>query len=222
MKKFLIGLTTAAVAISLFVVPAFAKDSDNHDNGGNDNNNKSDKAELHLDWQKEVNPTKCPRQGDPIINVAEKVKNDADSGLGGYWAFDNYVRHITVWSSGDSKFCGIVVYEGKFNAVEGQKSPGNTGVVGKNVTGEFEGGYRTTVFTGTLLATPGWPTHGSVGTVDYACDIAGNCPGHIDWTTKYFSSTSGFNLDWWGWIYHADDDHGTWINAITGNFGDIL
>jgi hypothetical protein len=42
----------------------------------------------------------------------------------------------------------------------------------------------------------------------------------IDWLTLYFSSTSGFNLDWWGWIYHSGSN-GTWVNAISSSSGDI-
>ena len=46
------------------------------------------------------------------------------------------------------------------------------------------------------------------------------CPGLVDWTAQYFSSTSGYDLAWWGWEYRAGR-HGTWVNALSGNSGDI-
>lgn len=178
---------------------------------------------LTLNWQSEVNPDKCDRVGAPVINVTEKVKNDVDSGTAGnYWAFDNYERQIKVWKTPISGiFCSIVRYEGKFKGVGGQTSPGGTGILLGNERGEFKGGYRATIG-GSLLLNPTWPTHGSVGTIDYQCDINHNCPGYVSWPAQYFGPGYSFDQPWWGWIYHGDDDSGTWINAITGNFGDIL
>lgn len=217
-------IATAAATLALLAattIPAFA-DNSNH-NFESENHGDHGNGGLHLDWKKEVNAKKCNVHGDPIINVEEKVKNDADSGVAGNaWAFDNYKRLIKVWQVGNNTYCATVAYEGKFNAVAGQTGPAGTGVIGNDVKGEFQGGYRSTVFTGTLLTSPLWPTNGSVGTVDYQCDLSFNCPGRINWTTQYFSSTPGFDLAWWGWIYKADDDHGTWINAISGNLGNIL
>jgi len=178
---------------------------------------------LTLNWQNEVKPDKCDGVGAPVINVTEKVKNDVDSGVAGnYWAFDNYERQIKVWSTHTpGTFCGIVRYEGKFKGVGGQTSPGGTGTLLGNERGEFKGGYRATIG-GSLLSNPTWPTHGSVGTIDYKCDINANCPGYVSWLAQYFTPGYSFDQPWWGWIYRGDDGSGTWVNAITGTFGNIL
>lgn len=155
-----------------------------------------------------------------IIDVTQKILNDVDSGVAGNnWAFDNFERQIQVWKLSDNTFCAITHYDGHFVTVAGP-SPGGTNTVTAGIKGDIEGGYRTTLFTGTLLSSPTKPTHGDIGVFDYQCDISGTCPGFVDWTTLYFSSTSGFDLAWWGWQYHAGK-HGSWINAIDGNSGDI-
>lgn len=219
MKK-IMAVVVPLLAFVLIVTPAVAKDND--ENHGENNENQ---GRLTLVWQKEVNPDKCNRTGEPVVNVVQKVKNDADSGENGnYWAMDNYNRHITMWRSDandPTKFCAIVRYKGEFDAVAGQTSPGQPPTpIGNDVEGEMKGGYRASV-TGTLLASPLWPTHGSVGTTDYMCDILGNCPGRVNWAAQYLSSPAT-NLDWWGWIYRAEGRHGTWVNAVSGNAGNIF
>jgi hypothetical protein len=177
----------------------------------------------------ELNAAACNAVGKAVIDVNEKVLNDADSGTdGNTWAFDNYNRHIQVWqtgatTTGATTWCAVVTYNGgKFAAIEGARSPGNTAFIGANVKGDFSGGYRAT-FTGTLLATPLWPTHGSVGTVDYMCNSDPACPGYVDWVAKYFTyDSSSFVQTWWGWSYKASGHHGTWVNSIAGNSGDIF
>jgi hypothetical protein len=161
----------------------------------------------------------CP-SGPLVINVVEKVLNDDDSGVAGNaWALDDFVRQIQVVDMGGGTFCATVKYQGSFTTFAGI-SPGGTGQVGAGVVGTFEGGYASTVFSATLKSTPGARVRGSIGTFDYACDAAFNCPGAVDWTTLYFDNVSGFDLAWWGWTYHAGNN-GSWVNAISGNTGDI-
>lgn len=172
----------------------------------------------------ELDREACNAVGKPVIDVNEKVLNDADSGTAGNtWAIDNYSRHIQVWQTSTSPdtYCAVVTYKGgKFAAIEGARSPGNTTTIGANVKGDFSGGYRAT-FTGTWLATPAWPTHGSVGTVNYGCTSTA-CSGLVDWVGQYFSPYSNFVQTWWGWSYKASGHHGTWVNSIAGNSGDIF
>jgi hypothetical protein len=177
----------------------------------------------------ELNAAACNAVGKPVIDVNEKVLNEADSGTAGNaWAYDTYSRHIQVWQTGTTTtgattWCAVVTYKGKFTTIAGA-SPGNTAVIAANVKGDFSGGYRAT-FTGTLLGTPlgtpPWRTHGSVGTVNYACDTSFNCPGYVDWVGQYFTY-SNFVETWWGWSYKASGHHGTWVNSIAGNSGDIF
>jgi hypothetical protein len=173
----------------------------------------------------ELNAAACNAVGKPVIDVNEKVLNDADSGTAGNtWAIDNYSRHIQVWLTGTDTYCAVVTWSGgKFTAIEGARSPGDTAVIGAKVKGDFSGGYRAT-FTGTLLTPPLWPTHGSVGTVDYKCNSDPACPGYVDWVAQYFgtSADASFVQTWWGWSYKASGHHGTWVNSIAGNSGDIF
>lgn len=179
---------------------------------------------LRLDWDDHVNPRACDASGPPVIDITMKVKNDADSGVAGnYWAFDSFNKHIRVWRQAeDGEYCSIVEFTGgKFVAQAGQTTPGST-LLGQNVftsndPGTFEGGYIAT-FTGTPLGSPLWKTHGNVGTIDYRCDLSGNCPGVVDWIAQYFSY-SNFAEPWWGWIYRDGKD--VWVNSISANLGDI-
>jgi hypothetical protein len=156
--------------------------------------------------------------GTLVVDVTQDVINDADSGVAGNaWAFDDYQRQIRVWQTGPDTYCAILRYDGEFVTNAGP-SPNNTGTLAAGVQGELAGGYRTTHFTGTFAPTA--PTSGDLGTFDYACDTSFNCPGRVSWPSLYFSSTSGFDLEWWGWIY-TTDANGTWVNAISGNLGDI-
>lgn len=176
----------------------------------------ADSEKLHLGDQGQLNGEACEKEGRVVINVEEKVKNDVDSGFGGNWAFDTYTRHIKVWRTEEESattWCATVKYEGKFSAVAGQTGPGGAGVIGEGVKGEMRGGYRAT-FNGTLKAEPLWPTHGSVGTVDYGCDLSGSACQYVSWTGQYFDNVTDFVQPWWGWIYKAEKKHGTWLNQI--------
>lgn len=176
----------------------------------------ADSEKLHLGDEGQLNPKACEKEGPVVINVEEKVKNDVDSGFGGNWAFDNYTRHIKVWQVGEeseTSWCATVKYEGKFEAIAGQTGPGGSEVIGEDVKGEMRGGYRAT-FNGTLKTEPLWPTHGSVGTVDYGCDITGSACTYVSWMGKYFDNVTNFAQPWWGWIYKAEENHGTWLNQI--------
>jgi len=179
-------------------------------------------ATPHLDWGSQVSAAQCNMGGAKlVINVVQQVTNDADSGVAGnVWAFDSFNRQIQVWQLTDGTFCANLKYQGSFVTNAGT-SPGGTGTVGAGVMGTFEGGYTTGVFSATL--TPGNNrTKGSIGTADYGCDVNYNCPGYVNWTTRYFNSGAGVSLPttWWGWTYHAGDN-GAWVNASSGNSGDI-
>jgi hypothetical protein len=167
-----------------------------------------------------LSPAACGG-GTLVIQATEAVRNDIDSGqAGNNWAYDDLVRSINVWHHADGTYCAIVGYAGAFTTVAG-RSPGNTADDPAGIRGLFYGGYRSLNFTGTLRTDPAWPTRGFVGVVDYKCDAAtGDCPGYVDWTAQYFSATTGYGLAWWGWEYRAGR-HGTWVNAISGNSGDI-
>jgi Ice-binding-like len=178
-------------------------------------------------FDSQLNDKACGEHLVKVIDVTEKVINDADSGqAGNTWAFDATTRHIKVWlvSAGTpSTYCATVVYDGTAFAIQGAIGPGGSGLIGHDVKAKIKGGYRATII-GTLLTTPValWPTHGNVGggTVDYECSILADCPGYINWIDQYFVPGYSYTQDWWGWFYDAGN-HGKWLNSIGGNSGNI-
>lgn len=175
-----------------------------------------------LDWGSEVDPEQCG-DGDLVINVNHKVTDDLDSGeAGNWWAYDSFKKHIQVWEVGTDTFCAVVQYQGTFTTVEG-RSPGDTDDIAAGIKGTMQGGYRLTI-TGSLDSDPAYRTRGNIGAFDYGCD-ADIDPGDrstctlFDWIGEYFTSAT-WTWDWWGWIYHGGQN-GTWVNATTGNLGDI-
>ncbi len=228
MKKILFGgavLSFVVFALVLHSAPVLADERPN-------SIRESDVSQSGRDFNpdNQLSRSACGEKlGNPVINVMQRVQNDADSGVAGnYWAFDYYVRRITVWATPtQNTYCAIVRYEGNFYAVPGQIGPGNIPPgaridtsTNEPVHGIMSGGRRATI-TGTLLTTSAWPTHGSVGTTNYQCDITGNCPGRLKWQDKYFNAEYSYSDVWWGWKYNAGS-HGTWINASSGNSGNIL
>ncbi len=159
--------------------------------------------------------------GKLVVNVDQKVVNDADSKVGGgSWALDAYTRHIQVRQSDVNAFCATVSYTGKF-VTTGPTSPANLAPLSSGVKGTEDGGYAAT-FTASLLDSPGWRTHGSVGTFDYQCDVSSACVGRVNWLDQYFTAdwANDFDYLWWGWQYKSARN-GTWINSSDGNSGDI-
>ncbi len=178
----------------------------------------------HLNWGAQLHSgsASCPN-GAPIINVVQKVVNDIDSGTcGNYWAYDDVVRQIKVVQTGPGVFCATVSYQGKFTTVAGPSpgaAPACTSTIADGVGGTFQGGYVAT-FAGALLSSPGARTKGNIGTFDYGCNAStGDCPGYVGWVSLYFLYSS-FDQPWWGWVYHAGNN-GSWVNAASGNSGDI-
>ncbi len=136
-----------------------------------------------------------------IINVTMKVTNDEDSGNLGYWALDNYQKHITVWQTGPNTFNANVTYAGTWQTFAGTLSPGNGVIEPVNGNGVFVATYDS-VFTGTLLQTPMESTVGNLGTFDFggtASDILlGKYPSNggtqvgdtnfVNWASFYFEN----------------------------------
>lgn len=228
MKKIILGISLfSLVLLALGSTKVFADDKPSQARVNNNNRHNNN----NLNSRKELSKSACgQRLGEPVVSVTQKVKNDVDSGFGAnayfpgeanYWNVESYIRHIKVWSTGESTWCATVAYEdGHFNAFYKQTGPAGTGLIGSNVEGEMHGGYRAT-FTGTFAPTGAWATNGNVGTFDYNCDLHANCSGRVDWVGQYFPGYTAFDQPWWGWIYNAEK-HGTWINASDVTSGNIL
>ncbi len=169
----------------------------------------------HLNWGSHVNAG-AVQGGQLVINITHKVLNDQDSAVTRpVWALDNYNKSLQVWQVGPNSFYAVARYTGSFTTTAGSSPMGRDpdGIAG-GIKGSYEGGYTSTVFTGTLRANPEFATRGNIGTFDYSV-------APFDWVDSYFESTNGFDLAWWGWVYRAGKN-GTWVNSIDGNYGDIV
>ncbi|MHB8643256.1 MAG: hypothetical protein ACYDA3_10270 [Gaiellaceae bacterium] len=160
-------------------------------------------------------------KGKALVDVHYTLLNDADSGFAGNaWAMDTIKRHLRIWQNDDGTYCAVAEDKGTFTTLAGP-SPSGFSTVEAGITGKLKGGYVTTDFSGTFA--PSYATHGDLGTFDLACDTSFNCPGVHPSPLSYFSTTSGFDLAQWGWLYRAGD-HGTWLNALgvaAADSGDI-
>ena len=93
-----------------------------------------------------------------------------------------------------STFCATTDYQGQLVTFAGM-SPSGASTVSAGIQGTMNGGYRSTQFTGMLNPAPAYRTRGNIGTFDY--QLGANT---WSWVSTYFTSTSGFNLAWWGWL----------------------
>ena len=174
---------------------------------------------LKLDNQSIADSQCMPKALHPkqIVDVTYKLTNDADSGFAGNnWANDSLNRHLRIWSLDGGLFCAQVADTGSFVTVAGD-SPSSFSTVSAGITGNITGGYVTNDFIATLNPTPGYATHGNLGSFD----ANGLHPSFL----SYFNNPG--SISWsqpgWGWIYKADGN-GTWLNQLGGqpqSSGDI-
>jgi len=158
--------------------------------------------------------------GKVIVNVTYTLFNDTDSAVGGgTWANDTINRHLQISQVSDGMFCAMVSDNGSFVTFAGP-SPQVTGTVADGVKGVISGGERTTTFAGSLVSDPTYKVKGQLGTFDLMCDRNQNCLGAHPTISNYVTGWDG-DLAWWGWEYKTPQN-GVWVNAITGNTGDIL
>lgn len=175
-----------------------------------------------------VNDASVPIGSKLVLNIVQKVINDEDSGYNGYWAIDNYNRHVQVWQM-PSENCYYVIarYDGKWIDVINAPSPGIGTLEKTAVTGTYEGGYIGT-FSATGLATPSLPFFGNIGTFDYhgtTSDVLAQT--HLitpfNYRTTYFTAPTDLYYINWGWTYHYRSQ--TWndfANVPQASSGDIV
>jgi hypothetical protein len=191
MSKFLV--LTIAACLSLLVMAGHAAAAP---------------SDVGLNWGTEVDPGECPN-GQLVINVSYKVIGGEDSAVGGgVWALEDYVKQIQVWDLGDDTFCAVVEYKGSFTTT-GEKSPDGSHETSEGIQGTFQGGYRATI-DGEPIPNPEYSTRGNIGTLNPT----------FNWVAAYFEAGYDFDYEWWGWIYRTGRN-GTWVNASTGNQGNI-
>ena len=164
-----------------------------------------------------------PKGANLLVEVNYKVTNDEDSGFVGYWALDNYVKHVTIYSDpSDGTYWAIATYDGTFDTFAGAPSPQNGITESTDARGNFHGGY-TFHFTG--IYDPQIATKGNLGTYDFGgteSDVLANggniTPfGILD---QYFpAGQTELSFDW-GWTYTYTNQF--WANLATGSSGDIV
>lgn len=166
----------------------------------------------------QTNPNACG--GKVVVNVNYTLLNDTDSAVGGgTWANDTINRHLQISQVSDGTYCATVSDNGSFVTFD-NASPAGKGTVTAGTTGVISGGYRTNVFSGSLVTDPSpYKTHGQLGSFDLHCDRDQNCPGAHPTVSSFVTGWGGAQ-PWWGWEYKTAQN-GTWANASTGNSGDI-
>jgi hypothetical protein len=93
------------------------------------------------------------------------------------------------------------------------------GAVAAGINGVMSGGYHTDTFVGELVSSPVYKTKGQLGTFDLMCDRNQNCSGAHPTIASFVTGWGGAQ-PWWGWEYKTPQN-GVWVNASTGNSGDI-
>jgi hypothetical protein len=134
------------------------------------------------------------------------VTDRPDSGLHGDWAKDTFTRTTTVVCLGDGQFRMDVVDSGHFTTLPNALSP-NAGLpIGPPITGDFSGKASATVkWAGGALKDP---TAGASGKFSTS-----------EWIGLVFGVEAKGSLTAWAWTYkHCTEK---WVNANTGNSGDI-
>jgi hypothetical protein len=182
-----------------------------------------------------VNAGRLPDGSRLVVNVNYKVTNDEDSGNVGYWALDNYNRHLQVWQDpNDSRyFYSIARYDGKWNTFAGALSPGAGKTESKDAAGTMHGGYIGQ-FHGDINPEPAYKVSGNLGAFDfngtksdillgtYGAGQTGAIPT-FDWLGTYFENVTGFDQPFWGWTYQYKNQR--WKNFDLlhgGTTGDII
>ena len=88
-EKILFGMIVVVLVISLASV-AFA-------------------APTHPTFGSFVNSGNVPSGSILVLDITHKVTNDEDSGNVGYWALDNYNKHVQVWQAPDGTFYAVAI-----------------------------------------------------------------------------------------------------------------
>lgn len=159
--------------------------------------------------------------GKLVVNVTFQVYNDYDSGVtGNSWANDTLTRHVQVFDLGGGTYCAVDNDHGSFVTFAGA-SPNGSGTVSAGIKGVIDGGYTTTVFTGTLNPNAAYATKGNLGSFDLQCVTYNDCPGAHPSFLSYFSGSPSWGYASWGWTYHTARN-GNWMNTSSVNSGDII
>ena len=175
------------------------------------------------------------------VNVTYVVKNDSDSAVwGGYWALDNYTKHLTIWQitapvTGSGGHPGVyqvnATYTGTFCTFAGAHSPETDVLEPSNGCGIFAGGYDaniTTYLSPINFTTPTGSPFNYGGTAANIILGQNNNNVNFDWMAYYFGAginegnfSYANNGNGWKWTYTLPNGN-EWINSGLGNSGDAI
>ena len=174
--------------------------------------------------QANVSAVQCTPAGSGarvVVDVTFRLENWADAGYAAQWAIDDVKRRLMIWRHSDGTYCAVVDDDGSTFVTRAGPSPTGITHVPGGISGTFKGGYVTLDIVGKF--TPGYPTHGNLGTFDTRCDIDFVCPGkHPTWLS-YFTHPVAQQYAHWGWLYDAGK-YGQWLdqeNVVPPFGGDI-
>jgi hypothetical protein len=149
----------------------------------------------------------CPRAHPVLVmNVTYKVTNDEASGSVGFWALQNYTRHVQVWRLPDGSFSWESRYEGMWTTFAGALSPGAGVAQAVDGSGTFAG-----VLNGTFTSSPYVPVCGYLGRHE-----AGGTEADVLLGTYGGGQTGAPNAWSPGDTYFpgaAADDWGSWVTT---------
>lgn len=144
----------------------------------------------------------------PSLSYTVHDVHRPDSGqAGNIWANDVFTRKITGTCTN-----GVWLLEysdnGKFYTIPGQISPGSHAVAlpAKQIVGKMSGGANATVTTNAAPHAPVKPADG--------------WPETTKWMGLIFDEYQG-DLTQWSWTYQSPCCSEKWVNAFSGNYGDI-
>ena len=169
-------------------------------------------------------PTPCTTGlGSPLlVDHTQQISNDPDSSVPGPdWAHDTFSRHIQIWQEG-SVYCAEADDSGTFTSIGGANgiSPQSGAALPEIVTGSFTGSTHGEITGGTFNAS------NNPSDIDCSTDPT-TCSNGLTsyWVSSYFGNSGSYDYgsrsDGWGWTYNGGAN-GTWVNASSGNSGDIL
>jgi hypothetical protein len=144
-----------------------------------------------------------------LPSFSTTITGREDSGLHGIWAHDTFTRTTVVTDNCDGTFTLNLKDSGSFTPVIGAASPsGGITLQAESFldlpVGSIWGGATITVASDTQPVNPGATSDGSVST--------------SQWASLLFPGNNG-ELTSWGWTYEHCGE--TWVNAQSGNSGDI-
>ena len=161
----------------------------------------------------------CVGAKDKVVDVTRTLLNGADYAADGHiWALDSYLDHIQIWRVGEHQYCVRIEDSGTFVTFAGV-SPNLTGTVSAGVTGTWTGTI-TAYMTGEFA--PVVPVTGYLGEYDMDCHQDGTC-AYQAWANRLFFHSGVEHVRYADFAATFDGGaHGTWIQTMNGNTGDII